>query len=86
MGYLRNRRNRIILIIICCAVLLIGCENTDADIQPTGTTRNPKEEAELRKILDGAVFETQPPPTTTSYQEVVALEVYDNNISQIILS
>lgn len=74
-----------IILILLCAVMLVGCtEDTSEDIQPTGTTRNPKEEAELRRILDAAVAEGITQPTTTSRSEAQAIENYENNRSELI--
>ena len=77
------------ILILLCAVILIGglifitrnIEETDDNIQPTGSTRDPKEEAALRAILESAVLDAITPPTTLHPREERAIEEYEINKS-----
>jgi len=77
---------RLLIVIIIFAFILIGCtdEIEEIDIQPTGVTRDPAREAELRNILEAAVLDAVTPRTTLSHREERAIAEYENNRSELI--
>jgi len=83
------------LLILLFAVVSIGGllyitrevpEVPEENIQPTisGTTRDPKQEAELRKILEGAVLGAITPAVTLSPREAQAFLEYEDNKSGLV--